>query len=154
METVSTDEPIIKQVSIAVIREHAAHLSQLHYKELGMQQFDLDVDYDALQVAENNNALLCIAAWVGNEMVGYSVNTMQSHPFYGTRPWCHHVALFVHPQHRTRNIGRKILLATESWARAYGCGMQTMHTKQSTTLELMLPRMGYTVLETVWNKEL
>lgn len=125
-----------------------------HFEEISnIAGIELDEDMSYFEAMEADNCFLGIGAWCEGKLVGYSLNTIvQRHPLYNEK-WLNHIALFVDKPYRRGNIGRRLIDETERLACENACKRMTMHAKPMTTLESLLPRLGYQPLETVFIKD-
>lgn len=125
-----------------------------HLDEIGnIAGVDIDEDMQHFEAMEAAGCFIGIGAWCEGELVGYSLNAIvQRHPIYNEK-WLNHIALFVDKSYRRSNIGRRLIEETERLARENACKRMTMHAKPLTTLESLLPRLGYQPLETVFIKD-
>lgn len=125
-----------------------------HLEEIGnIAGVDIDEDMGYFEAMEEAGCFIGIGAWHEGKLVGYSLNSVvERHPIYNEK-WLAHIALFVDKPYRRGNIGRRLIDETERLARENACKRMTMHAKPMTTLESLLPRLGYQPLETVFIKD-
>lgn len=107
--------------------------------------------YEALEAA---GCLLGLVAYVGDEIVGYSVNVLSPHLHYADLICAHNDVLFVAKSHRESPLGMKLIRDTERAAKARGAHLMLWHAKENTTLSRILPRMGCNTQEIIYSKEL
>jgi GNAT superfamily N-acetyltransferase len=124
-----------------------------HLDEIGnIEGVDIDEDFEHFEAMEAAGLFLGVGAWCQGKLVGYSLNVIVArHPIYNEK-WCSHIALFVDKPFRRGQIGRQLIAETERLASTNACKRLTMHAKPQTTMEMLLPRMGYQPLETVFIK--
>lgn len=131
--------------------ERAWPLLEEHYAELAtapeIMLLKPDVErYQALEAAGN---IFAIGMFDGDHLVGYSVNILARNLHYGDLLMAQNDLLFVTRSHRKGMTGVRLIAATENMARAKGAEMMLWHAKPGTTLDRMLPRLGYEPFETL-----
>ncbi len=109
---------------------------------------------EAYQALEQCGALLALVAYRGEEIAGYSINFIGPHMHYSRLRYAHNDALFVKHAHRGGKLGLRLMQETERLARQQGAAMMIWHAKPGTTLEKILPRMGYAVQDILFGKEI
>jgi predicted GNAT superfamily acetyltransferase len=131
-------------------------LLQAHRDELAMAKHLMEVapNWDAYHALEQCGALLALVAYLGDEIVGYSVNFIGPHMHDAALRYAHNDALYVKPEHRGGRMGLKLMRETELFVRERGARMMMWHAKPDTALEKILPRMGYGVEEIMFCKEI
>jgi GNAT superfamily N-acetyltransferase len=68
---------------------------------------------------------------------------------YGDLLMCQNDLLFVRKSHRRGMTGMRLITATERAAKDRGVKMMLWHAKPGTTLDRMLPKLGYEPFETI-----
>lgn len=114
----------------------------------------LKPDVPRYQALEAAGALLSLVAYVGEEIVGYSVNIVSPHLHYADLLCAHNDVLFVAKAYRESSLGLKLIRDTERMAKARGAHLMLWHAKEATTLASILPKMGCKVQEIIFSKEL
>ena len=119
-------------------------LAALHRAELATAAHweRLAPNWDAYHLLEQSGALLGLVAYLGDEIVGYSVSFVGPHLHFSGMRYAQNDALFVKPEHRHGKLGLRLMRETELLARARGARMMMWHAKPETTLEKILPRLG------------
>lgn len=107
--------------------------------------------YEALQAA---GALLSIAAFDVDEIVGYSINVLARNLHYADVFMCQNDVLFFTPAHRRGRTGLKLIAETERMARERGCHIVLWHAKPNTSLDQILRRKNYKTQDIVYTKVL
>lgn len=127
-----------------------------HYEELALnkQVMVLKPAMDRYYAMEAQGMLLVIAAYQGDELVGYSVNFVMSHLHYADLWVCSNDLLFVTKAHRQGRLGLQLMRKTEELAKARGAQIMLWHAKKDTTLNTLLPRMGYGVQDIIYSREI
>ncbi len=107
--------------------------------------------YVALEAA---GALLGLMAYIGDEIVGYSVNVISRHLHYADLVCAHNDVLFVAAAHRESPLGLRLIRETRRAAKARGAHLMLWHAKEATALANILPKMGCKVQEIIYSEEL
>jgi GNAT superfamily N-acetyltransferase len=136
--------------------DRAWPLLEEHYAELAtvpdIMLLKPDVErYQTLEAAGNLFAIgmFDIHGDGGETLVGYSVNIVCTNLHYGDLLMCQNDLLFVRKSHRRGMTGMRLITATERAAKERGVKMMLWHAKPGTTLDRMLPRLGYDPFETI-----
>jgi len=136
--------------------DRAWPLLEEHYAELAtvpdIMLLKPDVErYQTLEAAGNLFAIGMFDIHVdgGETLVGYSVNIVCTNLHYGDLLMCQNDLLFVRKSHRRGMTGMRLITATERAAKDRGVKMMLWHAKPGTTLDRMLPRLGYDPFETI-----
>jgi GNAT superfamily N-acetyltransferase len=136
--------------------DRAWPLLEEHYAELAtvpdIMLLKPDVErYQTLEAAGNLFAIgmFDIHGDGGETLVGYSVNIVCTNLHYGDLLMCQNDLLFVRKSHRRGMTGMRLITATERAAKERGVKMMLWHAKPGTTLDRMLPKLGYEPFETI-----
>lgn len=127
-----------------------------HWQELALnkQVMVLKPAMDRYYAMEAQGMLLCLAAFVEGELVGYSVNFVMNHLHYADLWVCSNDLLFVTKAHRQGRLGLQLMRKTEEFAKERGAKIMLWHAKENTALNAMLPRMGYRVQDVIYSREI
>ena len=127
-----------------------------HWNEIVTKKhlFKVNGDYERYSLLETDGALLTLIAKVNDVVVGYSVNIISPHLHYKDSLVCYNDLLFVSKEKRTSPLGIKLIKHTEELAKQRGAQVMLWHAKQDTPLSKILPRMGNTLHEHIYMKEL
>ena len=127
----------ITNSDINEMRELADTLFVDHYEEIALNKkaMALDINWHRYYALEEQDAVVCLAAWLGNEIVGYSVNVVYQHMHYQQIKVLHNDVLFVAKQERRSGLGVKLVEATETAARYLECDVLLFHSKPGSDLE-------------------
>ncbi len=128
-----------------------AHRDELATAKHLMQ---LAPNVDAYRALENTQSLLALVAYRGEEVIGYSISFIGPHLHYSGLRYAQNDALYVAPAHRGGRLGLNLIRKTEALAKARGARMMLWHAKLDTTLEKLMPRLGYGVQDIVFSKEM
>ena len=133
---------------IELINEHWVEMESR--KDL----LQIDVDYDRYEAVEQAGMLLVLIAKENEKVVGYSVNILSTHLHHKDTLMCYNDLLFLTQSKRNGSLGIRLIQETEELAKRRGAEMMFWHSKSNTPLSRILPRMGNTLYEQVFIKEL
>ena len=130
----------IQGTNIDELREVATRLYTDHYDEIALNKevMTLSPDWKQYYLLEEKNRLVSLGAWLGSEMVGYSVSQVCWHLHYETLKFLANDVLFLAKEHRASGVGAQLIDATIDMARKTHCKMITFHAKPATALCRML----------------
>lgn len=138
----------------------AEHIDSVHallrenWDETGFD-FDLQPDAEAYRRAAAAGVLFALAAYDGDQVVGYSTAFVTPHHFNPSLIVAHTDALFVSKPYRAGTAGGRLLAETERVAKARGAHRICWHTRAGTTLaDTLARRPGYTPVDVIVQKEL
>lgn len=103
---------------------------------------------------EENQSMLSLGAYDGNEIVGYSVSIVHCNLHYADVIMCQNDVLFLKESYRTGANGLRLIRETERLARERGCHMMLWHAKMDTTFMAILHKLGYGVQDIIYSKAL
>lgn len=134
----------------------AETLIHLHWKEIASYpDIPLDVDVEAYRRAEAAGLLCILTARVEGAMIGYVVFVLTPHLHYRTTVYAHQDVLYLHPAHRGRWMGAKMISLADHLLASKGVHVVTQHVKLThPALGRLLERQGYTVVEHLYSKRL
>lgn len=135
--------------------EHIDAISALtaeNWDETGYD-FPLVLDVDFYKQLEALGMIIAIAAFEGEQVVGYSLASITSHPFNRSIILCNSSALFLRKAYRG-SAGARLMLETERVAKARGAQRMLWNTRSGSPLHATLTKRGYTEADTVMMKEL
>lgn len=152
----------IRQMGVDELRAspEADALFREHWHEIALNKalMKLAPNWRRYYELEERGALLMLGAFaeVGDseELVGYSVNIVIEHLHYAELVCCMNDVLFVTREHRHGRLGLRLIQATELMAQRRGAKLMLWHCKQGTTLDALMPRLGYGVQDIVYSKAL
>ncbi len=146
----------IEEFSLTEELPRMGALLAAHWDEIARnkQLVVLKPDAERYRLLEQAGALLTIGAFDENDkMVAYSVNFIGHHLHYADLVYAENDVLFLAPAHRKGRLGLRLIKETEQRAKARGARMMVWHAKQDTSLERLLPRLGYGVQDVLFSKE-
>lgn len=146
----------ILETTIADKIEHVPTLLDAHWHESARNKhlMVLKPDVERYQALEAAGSLLSLVAYVGDEIVGYSVNIISRHLHYADLIVAHNDVLFVAKEYRDKPLGLRLIRETERACKARGAHLMLWHAKEGTPLDQILPKMGCKVQEIMYSKEL
>ena len=136
--------------------DRIAPLLPYHYEELAKFKdiAALKPDLERYLRFEQVGALLCLVADLDGELVGYSVNVLQTNLHYSDLGFCQNDVLYVAPEHRRSRAYLALRRETLRRAKARGAALMLWHAKEGTPLNEILPRQGCVVLDVIWAERL
>ena len=142
----------IREVNITEYFDQALPLMRLNWEETGFN-FEFNPNKQFYENAQAQGFLFALAAFEGEELVGYSTAFISPHQFYPAMKYCATDALYVRPQNRSGTIGGRLILQTEQAALKRGANFISWHTRAGTSLASTLRRRGYLAGDAVMMKE-
>lgn len=128
-----------------------------HWDEVAKnkQVMVLKPDRDRYAYLDEHDGLVCLWALdPDGEVVGYSVSFIGPHIHYADLRVCNNDVLFLREDLRPSTVGLRLIRETEKTARARGAKLMLWHAKQGTSLDKIMPRMGYGVQDIIYSKEI
>lgn len=146
----------IRPTTYAEVAAKAAHLFVEHWDEVALnkQVMALKPDAKRYQQLEEAGVFFALAAFDGDELVGYSGNFISNHIHYADLVYVNNDVLFVTKGHRNSPLGLKLIRETEREARRRGGSLMLWHAKEQTTLASIMPKLDYRVQDIIFSKEL
>lgn len=131
-------------------------LFQEHYDEIAKNKsvMVIGMNTEKYLQAEKEGILFILGVFNGEEFVGYVTNFIFNHLHYKTVKVCNNDLIFVQKEHRKNKVGRMLIKQTEVMAKELGAKIVFWHAKQNTSLEKMMPEIGYNIQEIVFSKEI
>lgn len=127
-----------------------------HWQEIAKNKkvMVLKPDYDKYRFLEESGIMRTLVAYEDDVVIGYSVNFIQPHLHYSDLISCYNDIVFLSKEKRNSPVGLKLLRATEKAAKEWGADMMLWHVKEGTSIDSILPRLGYGVQDIVYSKTL
>jgi GNAT superfamily N-acetyltransferase len=146
----------IRPIKVMEWIDKVGPLLEEHYQELALDKrlMVLKPNTEVYEGLERANRVIALGAFVGDEMVGYSVNVLVQHLHYADLWVLQNDIVFITKAHRHGRLGIALIQRTEIAAKERGAKLMLWHAKQRTALEQLLPRMGYGIFETILSKRL
>lgn len=125
-----------------------------HWQEVAKNKkvMVLKPDYDKYRFLEESGIMRTLVAYEDDVVIGYSVNFIQPHLHYSDLISCYNDIVFLTKEKRNSPVGLKLLRATEKAAKEWGADMMLWHVKEGTSIDSILPRLGYGVQDIVYSK--
>lgn len=111
-------------------------------------------NWEHYQQLEDRGCLVALAAWEGEDMIGYAVGCMFQHPYSKDMKALQHDLLFVTPAMRGMGLGMRLMRELEQAGREAGCEPVFMHAKPGSAMSRILERAGYEVIDEIRGKRL
>lgn len=146
----------VRNINACALLEQGQGLFQAHWEEIALNKglMVLKPDVHRYRLMEESGTLFAIGVFIGDHVVGYSVNFVMPHLHYADLLYAQNDLLFLERAHRASGAGMALIQATEREAKARGARMLIWHAKPRTALEAVLPRVGYGVQDIMFSKEL
>jgi GNAT superfamily N-acetyltransferase len=136
------------------MRRCAGQLFEDHWQEIALNKgvMTLSPNWKSYYELEERGQLVALAAWFGDELVGYSVSFVFPHSHYSQVSVMQNDVLFVDKAHRKGGLGLRLIAETENIAAERGCQVVLFHSKKDTTLGKILDRRGYGIQDIIHSK--
>lgn len=146
----------IRPTTYAEVTAKALHLLTEHWEEVALNKgiMVLKPDEGRYLHLEATGNFFALAAFDGDDLVGYSGNFIGPHMHYADLTYCNNDVLFVAKQHRKSPLGLRLIRETEREAQRRGARMVLWHGKADTPLVNILPKMGYATQDIIYSREL
>jgi len=131
-------------------------LFEAHREELTTNKalMVLNPDVSTYVSLQKNGSLLALAAFDGDEQVGYSINIIVRNLHYADVLMCQNDVIFVRDDKRRGTTGLRLLRETERLAQARGADVMLWHAKPKTNLADVLQRLEYGIQDIVYMRAL
>lgn len=146
----------IETLPVSFFEENCNDLFNEHYEEIALNKrvMKLLPNWDRYFSLEQAGMILCLGAFLGEECIGYSINFFTNHMHYKEMFYMQNDLLFVAEEHRKTRVGLDLIRETEKQAFARGAEMMLWHAKENTSLNTLMPRLGYKVQDIIYSKVL
>lgn len=123
------------------------HLLVEHVEELttNKELMVLNPDWDSYIKLEQEGLLFSLFVKHEGKLIGYSVNFISHHLHYSDLTAANNDVLFLTKAYRDNNIGRDLIDRSEKRAKELGAQIYLLHAKDKTTLNTLLPHLGYKI---------
>ena len=143
----------VQVVNPAELIDKNRPLIQSNWAETGFD-FPFEPDVEAYGRLWDAGYAFAVAAFVGDEVVGYAVITVVPHPHNPAVIVAANDALFVAPAYRNGITSGRLILAAEAEAKRRGARKIVWHARAGTPLATMLQTHGYTPIDVCVGKDL
>lgn len=146
----------IRPTTYTEVATKALHLFEEHWQEVALNKALMVLKPDEAKYLqlEETGAFFGLAAYDGDEIVGYSGNFIGTHMHYAGLRYCNNDVLFVAKGHRASPLGLRLIRETVAEAARRGARLMLWHGKQDTPLADLLPKMDYKVQDVIYSREL
>jgi len=146
----------IETLPVSFFEENCNDLFKEHYEEIALNKgvMKLLPDWDRYFSLEQAGMILCLGAFLDEECIGYSINFFTNHMHYKEMFYMQNDLLFVAEERRKTRVGLDLIRETEKQAFARGAEMMLWHAKENTSLNTLMPRLGYKVQDIIYSKVL
>lgn len=132
----------IRTSTVAEMREHAMPLLRAHWVEVGRNRdvMVLNPKWIAYEAMEKAGMLLALAAWDGEQLVGYSATFVIENIHYSPIIYAQNDVIFVEQSKRGAGVFLRLRDETEARAEAMGAVEVRWHAKSGTALDRKMAR--------------
>lgn len=147
---------LIETDRVADVIDLTTDLQTEHWEEIAKNKhlMVLAPDVAKYRSIEQAGKLFAVLAYDGDEMVGYSVNLIDTNLHYMGLVQAQNDVLFVKPSHRAGRLFMRLREATIAGAARRGARLMLWHAKKDTPLAAILPRLGCKVQDIIYSEEL
>ena len=144
------------EIRLSEWMEDAQALFIEHWEEVakvtGVPEPSLDLEY--LEQAEESGSMFTIGAFVNEELVGYSVNSIGQTFNFDTLIIMDNEAIFIKKQYRAMLGGIRLIEESEKLAKERGATRAKWHTYTGTRAAALFDSLGYKPYDIIYTKEL
>jgi GNAT superfamily N-acetyltransferase len=136
--------------------EQAEHLMIEHWEEVakdtGVPKPSMDGEY--LASMEAAGMLFTVGAFVNEELVGYSMNSIGSTINFDTLIVMENQGIFIKKQYRGSLAGIRLIKESERIGKERGASICKWHTYMNTRADKLFDSLGYKAYDILYTKEL
>ena len=143
----------VREGSLADNIDKMDALFTANWQETGFD-FPLKLDKERYKQFEALGILVIVGAFVGDEVVGYSLASALPHPFNPEIVFCNSDVLFLLKEYRQSSAGARLMAKTKEVARARGAKKIFWHARGDTDFAGMLRKRGFHLADEVFMEEL
>jgi hypothetical protein len=147
----------IKLIHVPTCIDTAWELLEMHREELTTNKeiMELEPRREVYQTLQDNGSLFGLGLYIGDQLVGYSVNIVGQNLHYGGLTVSQNDLFFVHPDYRSC-YGLRLMRETEKLGKIRYAPdtpfMQLWHAKPGTQFQEILYRLKYQVQDVIYSK--
>jgi len=143
-----------RPITVAEFRRESPAILAEHYDELTRDKdvVKLAPNWEGYESLERAGKLYTISAWDDGELVGYSVFLYGTSLHYRETMFAVNDVLFLRASHRVGSTGLRLIRECEKQLAVLGVKKIIWRVKYGTTMEKLLPRMGYESEEHTFTK--
>ena len=145
-----------KQEFINNVKPEIINLINLHWDEIALNKdvIKLNPDWNTYYDLEDNNKLKIFTARFNNALIGYFIVIISVHLHYKDHLFATNDILYMHPDYRKGFAGIKLIKYAEQCIKEDGISVMTINVKEHKSFGVILERLDYTPVETVYSKAL
>lgn len=145
-----------KQEFINNVKPEIVNLINLHWEEIALNKdvIKLNPDWNTYYDLEDNNKLKIFTARFDDALIGYFIVIISVHLHYKDHLFATNDILYMHPDHRKGFAGIKLIKYAERCIKEDGISVMTINVKEHKSFGVILERLDYTPVETVYSKAL
>lgn len=146
----------IEPIKIKFLLEHATELFEAHKDEVVSAPSLMRVkpNAESYSTLESLDAVYCLAALDGMQLIGYSVTFIFDDWHDSDRKSASNDLLYVHPDHRRGRLGLRLMQETETEARKRGAHTMLWGARPSSSLSKICERLDYPVENIIYRRRL
>lgn len=125
-----------------------------HWEEIALHKdkIDFNPDYEAYYAMESIGALSTVIVRKGENIIGYCISFIYSHPHYQDHKFAQNDVLFVHPDYRGGTVAYRLLKFTEEELKRIGCSVHNLHMKVDYPFENLCEAVDMNKIEYIYSK--
>jgi len=127
-------------------------LMKANSEEINIFNAPLEIDVEIYEALEEIGHLKCFTARENGVLVGYAVFTVSGHINYTSKLIASQIVIYVKPEFRT--LGIRLIKHTEVELKKLGAQIIVQGAPVISRLGVVLERLGYKELETLYSKEI
>jgi predicted GNAT superfamily acetyltransferase len=144
---------MIREVNAVDYLDAIAGLAADNWGETGFD-FDMKLDRELYRRLQDSGRLISLAAFDGDDVIGYATATVAPHIFNTDVHVCMSSALFVAKNKRSSTVPGRLILETERIAKKRGARFMIWQTRAGTGLADTLRKRGYSDSDVAVIKEI
>tara|TARA_B110000285_G_C14775993_1_gene446265 strand:- start:139 stop:609 length:471 start_codon:yes stop_codon:yes gene_type:complete len=145
-----------KQEFINDVKPEIVNLINLHWEEIALNKdvIKLNPDWKSYYNLEDNNKLKIFTARYDNVLIGYFIVIIHVNLHYKDHLFASNDILYLHPDYRKGFAGIKLIKYAEKCIKEDGVSVMTINVKEHKSFGLVLERLNFNPIETVYSKVL
>ena len=145
-----------KQEFINDVKAEIVNLIDLHWEEIALNKdvIKLNPDWKSYYNLEDNNKLKIFTARYDNALIGYFIVIIYVNLHYKDHLFASNDILYLHPDYRKGFAGIKLIKYAEQCIKEDGVSVMTINVKEHKSFGLVLERLKFNAIETVYSKVL
>ena len=153
---IASERVAFAQEKLSLIRDEAYPLLLLHWEEIALNKAStpLDPNWHAYKVMEEVGLFHVTTARVDGELVGYVAFIIAANLHYQTMITATDDIFYLHPDHRRGLLGIQLLKASHQAMAALGATKIVHHHKHHFNVGAVFRRLGFDLVEHVYQKAL